>query len=150
MRKYLLILFCGITLSACDKHDPILPGVRTAIFDSVHVDVLNKTISDVPETAHIIDNSNCPYTQDASNIIKNGDRRIFSGFPTNNTVATKQTPICNGKYLFATAVNFSKYAFFSSASRSALAVRYSSARISCQRLNSFGNKFLGCAISIPR
>lgn len=101
MRKYLLILFCGIALSACDKHDPILPGVRTAIFDSVHVDVLNKTISDIPETAHIIDNSNCPYTQDASNIIKNGDRRIFSGFPTNNTVATKQTPICNGKYLYA-------------------------------------------------
>ena len=65
MRKYLLILFCGIALSACDKHDPILPGVRTAIFDSVHVDVLNKTISNIPETAHTIDNSNCPYTQDA-------------------------------------------------------------------------------------
>ena len=32
-----------MVLIACDKHDPILPGVRTAIFDTSNIDVKNKT-----------------------------------------------------------------------------------------------------------
>lgn len=101
MRKYLGILICFVILTACDKHDPILPGTRTAIFDTISVDVQNKTISDVPDSVVIVDNAKCKYTQNSSNIIMDGDRRIFSGFPTNNTVAGTRTPICSGKYLYA-------------------------------------------------
>lgn len=101
MRKYFGLLIGVLLLSACDKHDPILPGTRTAIFDTIHVDVQNKTISDVPDAALVNDNSNCKYTQDSMNVIKDGDRRIFSGFPTKNTVAGNRTPVCSGKYLYA-------------------------------------------------
>ena len=39
MRKNAIIggLVCLAALSACSKHDPILPGVRTSIFDTTSV-----------------------------------------------------------------------------------------------------------------
>ena len=101
MRKSTAFICCIVALCACDKHDPILPGVRTAIFDSASVKVLNQDITNVPETAFVFDNTNCPYSQDSANVIWDGERRVFSGFATNNSVSSNQQPVCEGKYLYA-------------------------------------------------
>lgn len=101
MRKSTAFICCIVALCACDKHDPILPGVRTAIFDSASVKVLNQDITNVPETAFVFDNTNCPYSQDSANVIWDGERRVFSGFATNNSVSSNQQPVCDGKYLYA-------------------------------------------------
>lgn len=101
MRKIILFALVLPLLIACDKHDPILPGVRTAIFSSASIDVKNREITDLPTSVVTIDNSKCPYTQDTSNVVWDGDRRIFSGFPTTNTVAGTPRPICSGKYIYA-------------------------------------------------
>lgn len=101
MRKTVAVICCALGLLACDKHDPVLPGVRTAIFDVARPDVKNQTITDVPENAFLADNSNCPYTQDSSNIIWQGERKVFSGFPTSNTVKSNMKPVCDGGYLYA-------------------------------------------------
>ncbi|MBR3930251.1 MAG: PQQ-like beta-propeller repeat protein [Alphaproteobacteria bacterium] len=97
-----LVIICGLLLlSGCDKHDPILPGVRTPIFDTAQISVSNTEITDIPMSAVIMNNSECRYTQDASNVIWDGQRRIFSGFPTKNTVSNTPRPICSGKYIYA-------------------------------------------------
>lgn len=101
MRRTFAIVCCLIGLGACDKHDPILPGIRTAIFDTTRLEIKNQTITDIPTETFIADNSNCPYTQDTSNVIWDGTRKIFSGFPTNNTVKSNMHPVCDGKYLYA-------------------------------------------------
>lgn len=101
MRKIYLVICCMFFVSACDKHDPILTGVRTPIFDGGQIRVLNQTITDVPTGVHTYDNSACKYTQDSKNIVWDGARRVFSGFATNNTVSGIRTPICSGKYLYA-------------------------------------------------
>lgn len=91
-----------VALGACSKHDPILPGTRSAIFATNAPVVLNQSITDLPATTVAGDaDANCPYTQDASNIIKNGDRKIFSGFPTPNSVHSNMRPVCSGKYVYA-------------------------------------------------
>lgn len=91
-----------VALGACSKHDPILPGTRSAIFATNAPVVLNQSITDLPATTVAGDaDANCPYTQDASNVIKNGDRKIFSGFPTPNSVHNNMRPVCSGKYVYA-------------------------------------------------
>ena len=101
MRKYIIQILCVLSLVACDKHDPILPGTRTAIFDTTQINVKNQDIVDLPESVIVVDNTNCKYTQDSSNVIWNGEKKIFSGFATPNAVASQQTPVCSGKYLYA-------------------------------------------------
>ncbi len=101
MRKIALFACCLLALSACDKHDPILPGARNAIFDTKQVNVLSRDITDVPATAFVFDNSACQYSQDASNVIWDGERRVFSGFPTSNSVKSNQRPSCSGNYVYA-------------------------------------------------
>lgn len=91
-----------VALGACSKHDPILPGTRSAIFATNAPVVLNQSITDLSATTVAGDaDANCPYTQDASNVIKNGDRKIFSGFPTPNSVHSNMRPVCSGKYVYA-------------------------------------------------
>ena len=101
MRQIFTIFCCLFCLCACDKHDPILPGTRTPIFSTDEISVTNTTIDNIPDMAHIIDNSDCNYTRDSDNVIWDGARRIFSGFPTNNTVAATVRPVCSGKYVYA-------------------------------------------------
>lgn len=102
MKRILAIILGILAVAACDKHDPILPGERKPIFDTGTVEVLNKTIdTDLPETAFQMPDVACNYTQDASNVIWDGERKIFSGFPTNNSVKSNQKPICSGKYVYA-------------------------------------------------
>ena len=103
MRKN--VFFCGLVclaaLAACDKHDPILPGIRTSIFDTTTIKTADTKITSLPEYAFEMTDTTCPYTQDSSNTIWAGNRKIFVGFPTTNSVKNDATPICSGKYIYA-------------------------------------------------
>ena len=101
MQKFVAVLTSLVALAACSKHDPILPGVRSAIFATDAPMVLNQNISDLPDAPITHDAVACPYTQDATNTIKRGNRKIFSGFPVTNSVRSTQTPVCSGKYVYA-------------------------------------------------
>lgn len=102
MRKYAL-LFCGLTvLSACDKHDPILPGVRTAIFDTgAGQNVLNTNVPDLPDAAPVRVASECNYSIDSTNTIRDGERKIFVGFPAPNSMDIETKPVCDSGYVYA-------------------------------------------------
>ena len=103
MRKNAIIggLICLAALSACSKRDPILPGVRTSIFDTTTVKMANDNIASIPDDAFEMADAECPYRQDSSNTIWDGERKIFSGFPTSNSVKNDAKPVCNGNYLYA-------------------------------------------------
>ena len=101
MRKIAVLSSVLALVSACTKHDPILPGVRTPIFDEGHVNILNQSIDDLPAAADEIAAADCPYTQDTSNVIWDGDKKIFSGFPTANSVHSTQKPVCAGGFVVA-------------------------------------------------
>ncbi len=101
MRKYIFLASALAALAACDKHDPILPGTRNEIFTSNAPNILNTAIKNLPQNIAVTDNGTCPYTQDASNIIRNGDKKIFTGFPTSNSVKSNQKPVCHGGYVYA-------------------------------------------------
>ncbi|MCM1223523.1 MAG: PQQ-binding-like beta-propeller repeat protein [Lachnospiraceae bacterium] len=101
MRKIFTSVIALVALAACAKHDPILPGTRSAIFASNDITVLNTPVPDVPENFIDSDTAACPYRQDSSNVIWHGERKIFSGFATPNSVASHQRPVCHGKYVYA-------------------------------------------------
>ncbi len=101
MRKIALLLIVTFAAAACAKHDPILPGERTAIFDAGDIKVLDMEIENVSADAYVPNTDNCPYTQDSANVIWRGDKKIFSGFPTSNSVKNTQKPVCSGKYVYA-------------------------------------------------
>lgn len=94
-------LLCAISLASCAKHDPILPGERFDIFGSNDVSVQNR---DVPQLSGTITNisgdSNCDYHQDERNTIWRGDKKVWSGFATNNPVKSNQAPICDGRFIY--------------------------------------------------
>ena len=100
MKRILAGFLYVLALCACDKQDPILPGTRTAIFDSATVNILNTDVPNLPETAYKMPDIECSYTRDSSNVVWNGNRKIFSGFATNNAVATDIKPVCAGKYIY--------------------------------------------------
>lgn len=100
MRK-IVVICCLIILCGCAEHDPVLPGVRTPIFNTQNLKILNTSITGLPDTITQINTDDCPYTQDSSNVIRDGDRKIFSGFPTTNSVASNQKPICKSGYVYA-------------------------------------------------
>ena len=88
-------------LAACSSHDPILPGVRTSIFNTTSVRTADSEIKTLPETAFEMQATDCPYRQDSSNTIWNGERKIFAGFPTTNSVKNDAKPVCSGKFIYA-------------------------------------------------
>ena len=90
-----------VVLAACDKHDPILPGVRTSIFDTKMTKMADTEIASLPDAAFEMPATDCPYRQDSSNTIWNGDKKIFTGFPTTNSVKNNAAPVCSGKYIYA-------------------------------------------------
>lgn len=98
MRRILFAIFAAVALVACSEKDPILPGHRTAVFAQTQMQFLDDTIEN-PGAAVARDND-CPYTQDASNVVMRGDKKIFSGFPTSNSVKSTQRPVCSGKYIY--------------------------------------------------
>lgn len=101
MRKIVAVLAVLILAAGCTKRDPILPGVRTAIFKQPAPNIIGGEITGLPDVAVVMDNSNCPYTQNSSNVISNGDKKIFTGFPTSNSVKSAQSPVCVGRYVVA-------------------------------------------------
>lgn len=101
MRKIALATAVLIMIAGCTKRDPILPGVRTAIFKEATPNIIGGEIAGLTDGAVVMDNENCPYTQNSSNVISNGDKKIFSGFPTSNSVKSNQRPVCAGKYVIA-------------------------------------------------
>ena len=101
MRKIIVITVCLGLLAACTEHDPILPGVRTPVFDTNNITLLNTSIENLPDVIDTATPDECDYTQDSSNVIWDGDRKIFSGFPTNNSVAGNPKPVCDSGYVYA-------------------------------------------------
>lgn len=101
MRKVVLATMALLMVGACSKRDPILPGVRTAIFDNGTPVVLNATIENLPPAATVTGGGNCPYRQDATNTIWDGERKIFSGFATSNSVRSTQSPVCHRGFVVA-------------------------------------------------
>ncbi len=102
MRKYILI-FCGLLmLAACDKHDPILPGTRTAIFDSgTQQNILNINVENLPDNQPDRNTQNCDYTTDSNDVVRNGNRKIFVGFPASNSMDIEIKPICDGAHVYS-------------------------------------------------
>lgn len=101
MRKVAIFVIGTLAVAACDKHDPILPGVRDSVFNTAKLNVLNESVSNAPENIVAAKPTDCPYTQKSDNTVWDGERKIFSGFATGNSVAGERTPVCNGKYVYA-------------------------------------------------
>ena len=99
--RFFIAALCAVVLSGCAEHDPILPGVRTPVFNTNDIRVMDANVENLPDTIDSTDTPECPYTQDSSNVIWDGDRKIFSGFPTNNSVQSNQSPICANGYVYA-------------------------------------------------
>jgi outer membrane protein assembly factor BamB len=102
MQKIFLtgLFMISVALSACSKTDPILPGIRTSVFLNDEIIVLNKNIPTLSENIIDVKLSQCPYTQDNLNIIRNGNKKIFSGFPVANFVDTKKQPVCKNGFVY--------------------------------------------------
>lgn len=101
MRKTAIFIVGTLALVACDKHDPILPGERSDIFNTNTLNVLNENVPNAPEDIKPIEPLECPYTQKSDNTVWDGERKIFSGFATGNSVAGTRQPVCSGKYVYA-------------------------------------------------
>ena len=101
MRKYALLIFCLSILGACDKHDPILPGVRTAIFDTGNSQNILNTSVPLTDDAPITNLNECNYTVDNTNTIRDGERKIFVGYPASNSMDIEIKPLCDGGFVYA-------------------------------------------------
>lgn len=101
MRKPTIFIFGALALTACDKHDPILPGVRDNIFNTTNLSVINQPVPNPGEPITTNESSDCPYTQKPDNTIWDETRKVFSGFATGNSVAGTRHPVCAGKFLYA-------------------------------------------------
>jgi len=94
-------LLCALAMVACSKRDPILPGERADIFDSYEINVKDQEVPDLsPEVTNISGDENCEYRQDAQNVIWLADKKIWTGFATNNAVKSEQSPICDGNFIY--------------------------------------------------
>ena len=101
MKKKLAFFLSALAIASCSKHDPILPGVRNDIFDANEVVVQGKEVPDLPDSVtNISGDKDCEYKQDVQNVIWSGDKKIWSGFSTNNAVKSNQSPICDGKFIY--------------------------------------------------
>ena len=101
MKKLSVFLLCALAISACSKRDPILPGERSDIFDSYEVVVKNQELPELSaEITNISGGKDCDYRQDAQNVIWVSDKKIWSGFATNNAVKSEQSPICDGNFIY--------------------------------------------------
>lgn len=101
MKKIFAFLLCVLAVSGCSKRDPVLPGVRSNIFESDEVVAINKNLPKLSQSAkNIYGDENCDYTQDSTNVIFQGDKKIWSGFSTTSVVKANQKPICSGDAIY--------------------------------------------------
>ena len=90
-----------LAVSGCSKHDPVLPGVRHDIFDSVDVKVQNIEIQKtLVGEKNVYGDKDCEYRQDSSNVIWRENEKIFSGFVMDSSVKSNQKPICEGGFIY--------------------------------------------------
>lgn len=90
-----------LAIVGCSKHDPILPGERYDIFDNSDIKVIDKDVPALSDTVkNIYGDSDCDYRQDEKNTILLGDKKIFRGIATDNSVKNNQKPICVGNFLY--------------------------------------------------
>ena len=61
MRKIAFLFGVCMAVTACDKHDPILPGVRDDIFASNSLNILNTNVPNVTEGIATINTQDCPF-----------------------------------------------------------------------------------------
>ncbi len=102
MKKFgFAVLLSASVLSACDKADPILPGVRTSIFPLNEIQYTDKKITKISNTAYSAKPQDCPYTQDSKNAIYKGKTKIYTGFATSDFVKSNQKPVCDNGFVFA-------------------------------------------------
>ena len=101
MKKIFAFFVVLMAVTACSKHDPILPGTRVDIFDTTETVVENKEIPTLSQNAkEIYGDKDCEYTQDALNNIWNGDKKIYAGFVMDSVVKSNQSPICSGQFIY--------------------------------------------------
>ncbi|MBR5355118.1 MAG: PQQ-binding-like beta-propeller repeat protein [Alphaproteobacteria bacterium] len=101
MKKILGFLLCAMAIVSCSKRDPILPGVRSDVFDSYEITVKNQELPELSSAAtNISGDKDCDYRQDAQNVIWSDDTKIWTGFATNNAVKSEQSPICDDKFIY--------------------------------------------------
>ena len=101
MRKFFAFLLCVLTVCGCSKRDPILPGERHDIFNNTDIKVLNKNVSALSESIkNIYGDESCDFTQDSTNTLWHGDKKIFKGFVIGDSVKSEQKPICVGNYVY--------------------------------------------------
>jgi len=94
-------LLCALAIASCSKHDPILPGVRSDVFDSYEINVKNQELPELSDSVvNISGDKECDYRQDAQNVIWLADKKIWTGFATNNAVKSGQSPICDGNFIY--------------------------------------------------
>lgn len=92
----------AFAICACEKHDPILSGVRNSIFNTDVINVLNTPVQNAPENIQYEGTKPCPYVQKSDNTVwAENDKKIFSGFATNNSVDGVRTPVCSGGFVYA-------------------------------------------------
>lgn len=101
MKRIFAFLLCVLVITACSKHDPILPGVRHDIFETTDVVVENKEVPVLSENAKDISgDKDCGYRQDSLNNIWHGEKKIYTGFAMDSVVNSNQSPICVGRFIY--------------------------------------------------
>lgn len=101
MRKIWTLFGALLAVAACDSHDPILPGVRSDIFASSDLNVLNTDVPKAPQNITASAANDCPYVQKNDNTVWDGDKKVFAGFATNNSVSGVRSPVCSGGAVYA-------------------------------------------------
>ena len=102
LKKISAFLLCALAFVGCAKRDPILPGVRHDIFAGGEIKVLNQQVPQLSaEQKNISGDIPCDYTQDISNTIWDGDKKVFAGFATSNAVKSNQSPVCSGRFIYS-------------------------------------------------
>lgn len=101
MKKILVFLLYTAVLFGCSKRDPILPGERFDIFSDMDVKIMNKPVPMLSETAkNIYGNESCDFTQDSTNTLWRGDKKIFKGFVIGDSVKSNQKPVCVDNFVY--------------------------------------------------
>lgn len=103
--NFKILTFLVLLLYACDKKDPILPGVRSPVFDGgAQVVLSNKSVKDL-----VGDFKDQPaikselYEMSDENILtrKSDGKVIFKGFPTATKTGAPARPIASNGFVYA-------------------------------------------------
>lgn len=90
-----------LAVYGCSKRDPILPGERHDIFGTENIKIVDKAIPALSDSVkNIYGNESCDFTQDATNTIWNGDKKVFKGFATGDSVKSNQKPVCVDNFVY--------------------------------------------------